>query len=184
MRPTEELMNEHRAILSALEVLEEICVRIDDGEPCVRPDVGRLLDFLKTFADRCHHQKEEKLLFPAMEAAGVPNADGPIGVMLSEHALGRKYIRGLSDALAGLEAGDSSSARLLSEDGRAYVHLLRAHIMKENEVLFPLADRRLPSEVQAQLLEAFEHFEEQEIGHAQHERFHAMLRELHDKYMS
>jgi hemerythrin-like domain-containing protein len=183
MTPTEELMNEHRAILSALEVLEAICGRIDRGELCVSGDVERLLDFLKTFADHCHHAKEEKLLFPALEAAGVPNAHGPIGVMLSEHALGRKYIRGISDALAGLERGEPTSARMLSENGRAYVNLLRAHIMKENEVLFPLADRRLSSDVQAQLSQAFERFEELEIGHAQHDRFHTMMRELHDTYM-
>jgi len=184
MTPTEELMSEHRAILAALDVLEAICHQIDEGESCAADDVARILDFLKTFADRCHHAKEENLLFPALEQAGVPNERGPIGVMLSEHTLGRKYIRGMSEALDGVRSQSVSAREALVANARAYINLLRAHIMKENEVLFPLADRRLSAEAMQKLSTAFARYEEEEIGRSEHERFHAMLRELHDQYLA
>lgn len=184
MTPTEELMNEHRAILSALDVTEAICRQIDEGKPCPADDVARILEFLKTFADRCHHAKEENLLFPALEEAGVPKERGPIGVMLSEHALGRKYISLMSEALEGVRSHSVSAPGALASNARAYINLLRAHIMKENEVLFPLAERRLSAVVQENLSSAFARYEEEEIGRSEHERFHSMLRELHDEYLA
>ena len=184
MTPIEELMNEHRAILSALDVLEAICQQIDEGKPCAADDIGRILEFLKTFADRCHHAKEEKLLFPALERAGVPNERGPIGVMLSEHELGRKYIGLMSKALEGVRSGSRGAPADLASSARAYINLLRAHIMKENEVLFPLAERRLSADDQKELSTAFARYEEEEIGRSEHERFHSMLRKLHDEYLA
>ncbi|MEW6511986.1 MAG: hemerythrin domain-containing protein [Bacteroidota bacterium] len=183
MKPTDELIKEHHAILLSLEVLETMCGRIEAGEECNANDVARLLDFLKTFADGCHHQKEERHLFPAMEGAGVPRDRGPIGIMLSEHDLGRKHIRGMGESLAAWQAGRPEGARELVRDARAYINLLRAHIMKENTVLFPMADRFLSPETQQTIAAAFAALEEEEIGENVHEQYHELLHELHDTYL-
>ena len=58
------------------------------------------IGFLKEFADKCHHGKEEGLLFPAMVAAGIPDKGGPIGVMLAEHTQGRQFIRDMEESLS------------------------------------------------------------------------------------
>jgi len=182
VKATEQLVNEHKAISGALDVLGAMGERIEMGK---RPDVndlGRIIDFLKGFADGCHHAKEELHLFPAMERAGVPREQGPIGVMLAEHVLGRKYIRGMAESLEGLRQGAGAAAGEFVSNARGYCNLLRAHIEKENTILFPMADHRLTPETQQALVSAFAMLEEREIGPGVHEQYHAMLDELRVKY--
>jgi hemerythrin-like domain-containing protein len=85
--------------------------------------------------------KEETILFPRMVEAGVPGEGGPIGVMLYEHDEGRAHIRAMNDALPKAASGDADVRRVLIREARGCVALLRAHIQKENMVLFPIADR-------------------------------------------
>lgn len=131
--PTGVLREEHRVILKALDVLEAAAERLVADVVVPEPAWLALLDWLGRFADARHHAKEERLLFPALEAAGVPRAGGPIGVMLEEHDLGRALVR---DMRAGPAADRAARAW-------EYVRLLRAHIAKEDEVLFELADALL-----------------------------------------
>ncbi|MGQ9493468.1 MAG: hemerythrin domain-containing protein [Anaerolineae bacterium] len=95
MRATEQLMEEHRAIETVLNILENVCQRLETGKAVDAEHLEHILEFIRIFADRCHHGKEEDLLFPAMEKAGIPREGGPIGVMLIEHVQGRNYVRGM-----------------------------------------------------------------------------------------
>lgn len=84
MKPTDILKEEHVLILEMLRVIEAMCAKMDKGE---RPDIAsleKMIDFIRNFADKCHHAKEEKLLFPALEKAGIAREGGPVGVMLHE----------------------------------------------------------------------------------------------------
>jgi hemerythrin-like domain-containing protein len=113
-KPTEELMKEHSAIQLMLEILSEACTRLESGGKVVVTDLKKMLEFLKEFADGCHHAKEERHLFPALERAGIPRERGPIGVMLAEHNLGRSHIRRMSSAISGLAAGDTRAKESIS----------------------------------------------------------------------
>jgi hemerythrin-like domain-containing protein len=146
MMPTEVLREEHRVILRALELLETAARRLDRGAPLPEGWLGDLVAWLRGFADRNHHAKEETALFPAMVKAGVPSLGGPIGVMLEEHERGRALIHGL-------ESGDPSARAAAA---REYVAMLREHIEKENDVLFPLADAVLDEAAQRALGRQFE----------------------------
>ncbi len=73
------------------------------------------------FADQCHHGKEEDLLFPAMEAAGIPRESGPIGVMLEEHNIGRQYVRGMAEAVSGYRAGETQAGRAFAQNAKPTV---------------------------------------------------------------
>jgi len=97
------------------------------------------LEFFRGYADECHHAREERLLFPALVAAGLPARGGPIGCMLEEHDEGRQRLAEMAAALALLQAGDRSALTRLRSAGKSYVALLRAHIDKENRVLFVMA---------------------------------------------
>ncbi len=103
-----------------------------------------LLAFVKDFADGEHHHREETLLFPALVQAGVPVEHGPIAVMLHEHDLGRECIRRIRENLAAANEGDEAAATAVYTAAAEYSELLRAHIWKEDNVLFPLANRLLP----------------------------------------
>jgi hemerythrin-like domain-containing protein len=178
MKATDILMDEHRVIERVLLVLETGAQRLEQGQP-VRPEFFLdAADFIKGFADGCHHQKEEGVLFKAMMAAGLPGEGGPIGVMLSEHELGRAHTRAMREAALKLQAGDQTVRSMLVQNARAYAELLRQHIAKEDGVLYPLASRVLPRGVQDHLVTDFEKVEHEETGAGVHEKYLALADRL------
>jgi hemerythrin-like domain-containing protein len=178
MKATDILMDEHRVIERVLTTLETAAGRLEQGQ-AVRPGFFlEAADFIKGFADGCHHQKEEGVLFKAMEAAGLPSSGGPVAVMLSEHELGRAYTRAMRDAAQKLEAGDQAARGPLVNNARAYVELLRQHIAKEDSILYPLASRVIPAGAQDRLVEDFEHVEHEETGAGVHEKYLALADRL------
>ena len=184
MKPTEELGREHQAITVMLNVLENVCKRIESGVSVDQEDLSAMVNFLKVFADGCHHGKEEEYLFPALERAGIPRQNGPIGVMLAEHAMGRNFVKSMSNALGGGAAGQWTESAQFVQNARGYINLLTAHIQKENLVLFPMADQRLTPETQEELVKGFERVETEKVGAGVHEEFHALLGSLKQKYSS
>ncbi len=176
---SQDLIHEHDAILFALRVLDEISGRVHQGKDVPAGDIIELIEFLKLFADKCHHGKEEGFYFPALEAAGIPRANGPIGVMLSEHDTGRAFIK---------EMQSSVSEKISDKEGfvkaaQGYVGLLRSHIEKENTVLFPMGDAKLTEAKHKELLDEFEKFEENVIGKGKHDELHKQLEEFNRKYL-
>jgi hemerythrin-like domain-containing protein len=151
-----------------LDALETEISQIEAGRAPDRVYFEKVVEFLRTFADKCHHGKEEHLLFKTMVDRGFPREVGPIAVMLHEHEVGRAFVRGISEAAASA-AGDPGAARRIIDSARGFIQLLRGHIDKENTILFPMADNVLTPEDQAHLKEEFERFESQETGAGIHE---------------
>ncbi len=178
MQASEVLMNEHRAVERVLKVLERSADRLDAGEAVPAQIFEDSLDFLRNFADKCHHGKEETALFPAMAKAGVPVERGPIGVMLAEHNEGRGYIRAMGEALEAYKRGDETARRPLAENARAYASLLAQHIRKEDDILFPMANQVLSDAEQQRLIAEFDRIEAEHIGPGVHEHYHQMIDEL------
>jgi hemerythrin-like domain-containing protein len=175
--PTQVLKDEHALILEALDAIERKVIALEAGAAPDRAYFEKAVEFLRTFADRCHHGKEEKLLFKTMVDRGFPRQAGPIAVMLHEHETGRSFIRGIAEGAAAVGT-DPGAAKRIIENGRGYLSLLRAHIDKENNVLFPLADNALSPEDQQQLGHEFERFEAEETGAGVHEAMLKLLDEL------
>ena len=176
MRATELLMEEHRAIERMLDVLEALAERLATGQGVETGDPERALDFLSGFADKCHHAKEEGRLFPALVAAGLPQEGGPVGVMLAEHVQGRGYIAAMRQALV---AGDGVA---FAQAAHAYAELLRQHILKEDYILYPMAEARLQAQDDT-LVAAYEALEEEVTGPGGHEAYHRLLEELAERYL-
>ena len=173
------LRHEHEAILGMIDAAEEVARRIKEGRE-VRPEtLSGLVEFFRVFADRCHHGKEEACLFPALEQKGLPHDTGPIAVMLQEHVKGRKYIAVMAEALEGCAAGRKDAALQWADAALGYAELLRAHIGKENDVLFVIGERLLSQPDQDGLVEAFEDVENNKIGPGTHERLHGLMEQLH-----
>jgi hemerythrin-like domain-containing protein len=155
MHPTDVLSQEHRAIEARLDQLEQTIHAIQAGGAFSRPYFEEALDFFRDQADGCHHAKEEKLLFPRMKERGVPGEGGPIGVMLAEHDEGRAYLKAVRENLAGADGGSAAALNTVLQNAAAYVEMLRAHIEKEDNILFRIAKMVLdPSDV-AELQGAF-----------------------------
>jgi len=182
MKPTEELSKEHEAILRMIGILAQVADRLETGAPVDPNDLDQAVDFIRVFADRCHHGKEEGHLFPALEKAGVPRAGGPIGVMLAEHTAGRVHVGTMARAIPGLRAGDEHAAAAFAGGARRYGDLLAQHIAKEDRVLFPMADARLGEAEQAALEKSFAEVEETVVGGGGHEEYCRLLERLAKAY--
>jgi Uncharacterized conserved protein len=178
MLATEDLRTEHEGILHMLAILRAIASDLKSGAPLPRKRLEDILEFLRVFADKCHHGKEEDILFPALERTGLPREGGPIGVMLHEHVLGRGHIRDMGAAL------DADAPDAFAAAGLAYADLLTQHIAKENNVLFVMAERLLGAEALTAMHEDFERLEAERIGPGRHEAFHRLLDELAAAYLS
>lgn len=131
------LRAEHRVILEVASVLEHA---LDAGGGEAFDAMDECVVFFRLFTDACHHGKEEDLLFPALQDAGMPGDSGPIAVMLEEHRIGREFVRRLSEALPAAREGGTAAGAAVSEAGRGYIELIRAHIAKEDGILFNMAD--------------------------------------------
>ena len=184
MTPTEELKEEHQGIQLMLRILEEVCSRLGSKEKVVNEHLQNILEFIKIFVDKCHHGKEEDLLFPEMEKAGISKEHGPIGVMLLEHERGRQFVKGMSEALLKYERNTEQASLPFVANARNYINLLTQHIDKENNVLFPLGDKVLSNDQKKMLSEGFEKLERERIGEGKHEEFHRLLHDLKQVYLN
>jgi hemerythrin-like domain-containing protein len=178
MLATESLKEEHQVILRMIKVLVVASDKLEKGED-VSPEVfKKAVDFIRTFADRCHHGKEQDTLFPALGERGIPKHGGPIVVMLMEHEQGRQFVRGLAEAVARYEKGDKTAKSAIIENARGYAELLDQHIYKEDNILYPMGDKVLSESDNRELLERFEKIEREVIGEGKHEYYLHMIGEL------
>jgi hemerythrin-like domain-containing protein len=183
MKATQQLKDEHEGIKLMLNVMEVICNNLERGEELNINHYAKILEFLKGFVDKCHHGKEEDILFPDLIDHGLPKEGGPITVMLHEHQLGRDHIKSLSNALDELKGGNNRAIVNIISSSRNYIELLRNHIVKENNILFMMADKVLNETEQSNIFDAFEKLEIEKIGLGKHEEYHKLLKELKKKYL-
>lgn len=172
---TRILRTEHDAVLEVFGVLELASERLATNQPVDLTVLDEMVDFLKVFVDSCHHTKEEEILFPVLEKNGIPRENGPIGCMLTEHEEGRAFIRNMQESLTKLANHDPAGIIQFSQNANAYIELMRSHILKENTVLFRMADFILSPEIQRDLAEQFEDVELHRLGAGTHERLHARI---------
>ena len=181
MKATEILIREHDLILRGLRVLERMARAANAGADVPAGDARAMIEFIRKFADGIHHAKEEGVLFPAMEAAGIPKQGGPIGVMLSEHDQGRAAVGRMDEAVSAFGA-DPAAPEAFARAAFDYTTLLSNHIYKENNVLFRMADQRIPTAQDAVMLAAYDEHEAKVAGPGGYERYLAVVEGLEQKY--
>lgn len=184
MNAINELIAEHEAVRLTLKILKKIGRQIDETKKIPTTEhVEQLFDFFSTFVDRCHHGKEEELLFPALEQVGISREGGPVGVMVKEHQQGRDLVSKMKNELSRYSDGANDAALNLKKHADDYIALLDFHIEKENNVLFPMAIKHLPEHRLAEMKHGFEKIESEKIGVGKHEQFHQLLEELERVYL-
>lgn len=134
------LRDEHRIILDVVGVLERV---LDGADQSHSPDGAAIADcltFFRLFTDACHHSQEEDVLFEELVERGLSRTEGPIAVMLLEHEQGRAFVRAMTTAFDAASGGRSSDWTDFERSARDYIALIRGHIMKEDGILFEMAD--------------------------------------------
>jgi len=182
MEPVKILSDEHRIIEVVLDILDRVADTADSNNSINKQDALDIVDFIRNFADRCHHGKEEDHLFKALTEKGLPEDSGPIGVMLYEHELGRTYVRGMADNIEKAVSGDKEALSNFTINARNYTTLLRNHIHKEDNILFPIASKILSPEDKGKILQKFEKVEKEHMGEGTHGKYLKIAQALAQKY--
>ena len=86
--PTEMLEAEHRVIQRVVGAMAVMAHALESGQAVEVRTLRDIVEFMRTFADKCHHGKEEVQLFPALERQRFPAHGCPMGALLHEHQLG------------------------------------------------------------------------------------------------
>jgi hemerythrin-like domain-containing protein len=178
VKATETLKHEHQIVLLILGAAERAAQRASVTGKVRAAEVGKMVEFFQNFVDRCHHAKEERHLFPKVAERGEANAKGTIRLLLAEHDVGRQWVKALTVALPLARKGDAAAVSVLASALKGYAALLRSHIDREDNGLFPLADRLLTPQDARALVKAFDQIEAEEIGEGVHEKYHQLAHEL------
>lgn len=144
MQAIQHLKREHRVITRMLARARHALHPLDV------PVLGECMDFFVEMVDRVHARQEEHVLFVELGDWAQDLAHGPIQALQKDHNLARAYLRAAKDALT---RGPEHHQRL-SDAVRRYTDLMEAHLKKEDELLFELAQIALPPSKDADLVEA------------------------------
>lgn len=176
MQPTEILMHEHRVIVTMLDAIDTAIRKLEQGYPVAPRFFLDAVEFIRGFADGCHHRKEEQVLFKTLLELREEQFRGPVTVMLTEHEEARAITQALAAAANRWNAGDTSARGEALRCGRDYTTLLRQHIEKEDTILFRMAAAALDPETARHIVAAFEAVEGETP--AAHEKYHALVKTL------
>ncbi len=152
---TQVMVDEHKLILRMIYLVEKNTDLLEQGKFRNWQFYLDAVDFIRNYADHFHHAKEEDVLFVELIKNGMPEKQSPIEAMHMEHDQGRAHVRGMEEAAQKALDGEVGQTAIVAEHARGYAALLRSHIEKENDILYPLAERVLPEDVRARMLDAY-----------------------------
>ena len=167
--PMKALVEEHRQIKRFLAVLPAVVDRFDAQSEAARDLVRDGLDFVRSYADRFHHAKEEDILFACFD----PDLD-ILKAMREDHERGRSHVRAAGEALA---RGDGEG---IAGNLHGYAEVLAEHIKKEDEILYPWMDRNLSTRQVGELFERFRAVDERFAE--DRKRYESFLGRIEDLY--
>jgi hemerythrin-like domain-containing protein len=150
------IRDEHRSIAAILHGMEFLVQKIRARKKKVDPRVFHaMLYYLDTFSERIHHPKEDRFLFKAMRERSA-EADTHIADLEEEHARGEDALRRLAQCLIRYEEGGEREFPAFEREVENFVRNYRDHIRKEEDVVFPLAERLLSAQDWQAIDHAFE----------------------------
>jgi len=146
------LVDEHKNILKVADAIEKEFNELKKGKRINEDFFRKAVYFIKNYADKFHHAKEEDILFKEMLKDSVKEKMhcNPLDQMLHEHDIGRNFVKEI------LKGMDEKNRRKVMENAIGYVHLIREHISKEDNILYPMGDEVLSKKAQDIMFKKFE----------------------------
>ena len=170
--PAGPLMIEHRLIERMVTVLDRQRATIEGGSPPDNDLLDQAADFMRTYADRCHHGKEEELLFAKLRTKPMsPEMVAAMDRLIADHARSRELVGRMGDLNARSRGGDKAAGTELVAVLGEIAKLYPDHISREDKQFFPAAMRYLSKEESDALLLQFNDFDRKLI----HEKYRAVV---------
>ena len=167
--PMKKLVNEHVLIKRLVALIPEVIDNLDVASEEGRQVIIDSVDFIRSYADKYHHAKEEEILLKYFD-----ESLDIIKTIYEDHETGRAHVRAV------LEALDTEDKEAVSEHLKAYRELLTEHIRKEDEILYPWMDRNLSI---TQIGELFSKFngKDEKFGDAP-KKYEELINKLEQKF--
>lgn len=172
--PIKILNEEHQNILKIIDALLKECDGLKLGKEIDKDFFKKTIEFIRGYADKFHHAKEEDILFIELCKDTVQMHCNPTEQMLHEHDLGRNFVKNMELGLK------ESNRNKIIENARGYSQLLQEHIYKEDNILYPMADEALSQETKKTMLNKFKEVEQKFIG--ENQKYLSFIKELARKY--
>jgi len=169
------LMVEHRLIERMIGLIDATLARITSENKVDPVFVGTAVDFIRMYADRTHHGKEEDILFRDLDKKDLSAEDRQVmNELIAEHVFGRKTTKALVDANTRYRNGDASALANIAEQLTTLVEFYPKHIEKEDKVFFPASRAYFTDDEDLAMLAEFWEFDRTMI----HEKYKAVVTEL------
>ena len=152
-KPTTILSDEHKNISKVIETLVNEYNNLSAGKAIDKDFFEKAVHFIQNYADKFHHAKEEDILFVELHKDDVQMHCDPIPQLLHEHDLGRNFVKEM------IEGVKENQKEKVLQGARGYTDLLKEHIFKEDNILYPMADEALSDQAQESMLEKFKEAE-------------------------
>lgn len=182
MNCIELMVEEHKNIKRMLAVIRKFCYKILKGESVEYTDFDKIIDFVRNYADRHHHGKEESMLFSRMMEDLGPTAEKLVRYGMNvEHDLGRLHMMELEAAVKRVLDGDGEARLDVIANAISYTHLLHRHIDKEDSVVYKYAQRGLSQATMEKIDEESEKFECDARSQGVQDKYLKMIEEFEAK---
>lgn len=167
MLPVGPLMVEHRLIERMIGLMSSQLERIKKENQADPDLLAGAIDFLRTYADKCHHGKEEDILFKALGKKDISDEhEAVMNKLLEEHVTSRKTVSALSEARGRYINGDKSALSDISGCIEALVGLYTRHIENEDKHFFLPVMKYFKKREQDNMIEDFREFDRDFIHEA------------------
>jgi hemerythrin-like domain-containing protein len=157
--PTEILEDEHRLIIRVVNSLNIFAQTMEDGWEIEEEVFSDLIEFMRIFAEKWHHAKEEEALFPLLIKRGVPATGCPLAQLTLEHKKANNFVSEIVKFMELLRKGDPDARTKVIQGLRDLSSYYVNHIWNEDNMLFPMANRILKDDDQQMLLREFSHID-------------------------
>ncbi|MCG5055020.1 MAG: hemerythrin domain-containing protein [Myxococcales bacterium] len=160
---TDRIRREHQVIADMLDAAAALAERVAQGREVDGPVLDGVWDFFHRFVERNHNAKEVEVLYPRLARKGVSLAGLPLARIEEEHARMAEILEAVADATDGMGAKVPGAEKEWVRQVLHMVQVVRAHELKEDAMLVAAAERLFTPEEQAELAQAFEHWEAKRV---------------------
>ncbi len=175
MKPRGPLMIEHRLIEKMLKVVQHQISVIEQQKRVDPFFIDTVIDFVKIYADRTHHGKEEDILFKDLSTKRMQPEDEKImAELIEEHKFGRQITADLLQAGKEYRNDRVEALQIIIEKLRVLVEFYPKHITKEDKVFFPNTENYFSRKELENMLADFWEFDRKMI----HEKYKSVLESL------
>ena len=169
------LMIEHRLIERMLSVIKSVLGKIESKQEVDPVFVDIAVDFIRMYADRTHHGKEEDILFRELNNKPMTGEDRRVmKELIEEHVFGRQTTKALVEANTRYRNGDETALPDIAEKLQTLIEFYPRHIQKEDKVFFPSSRNYFTEEEDQAMLAEFWEFDRKMI----HEKYKAVVEAL------